>query len=85
MGLREFCFCFNVGRYRTLYANEKNSIEGNIILRAVTLSRREGMSTQVEEWTLWRQLFLYIETLELDYFIQGTWKMYNLLHMARIL
>lgn len=43
MGLREFCFCFKDGRYSTLYANERNSIEGNIILRAVSLSRREGI------------------------------------------
>lgn len=41
MGLREFCF--KDGRYSTLYAKEKNSIEGNIILTALSLSRREGM------------------------------------------
>ena len=77
MGLREFCF--KDGRYSTLYANEKNSIEGNIILKALSL-RGGNESTQVEEWTSWRQLFLYVKTSELGYFIQGTWKMYNLLH-----
>lgn len=41
MGLREFCF--KDGRYSTLYAKEKNSIEGNIILKSLSLSRREGM------------------------------------------